>query len=78
MSLAEDHRSSRSAAQPGDDERTMRAGAGEIAVLVEDTGGGIPDTGHLSKPFVTTKASGMGSSRSRTGPSVSRRTVRLV
>ncbi|AEH82242.1 two-component system sensor kinase FixL [Sinorhizobium meliloti] len=33
-----------------------------IAVVVEDTGGGIPEEigGQLFKPFVTTKASGMG------------------
>ncbi len=52
--------------------RTMPAGAGEVAVVVEDTGGGIPEeiSGHLFKPFVTTKASGMG-----IGLSISKRIV---
>ncbi|MDW9609525.1 sensor histidine kinase FixL [Sinorhizobium meliloti] len=42
--------------------RTMPADPGEVAVVVEDTGGGIPEevAGQLFKPFVTTKASGMG------------------
>lgn len=52
--------------------RTMPAGGGEVAVLVEDTGGGIPEeiSGQLFKPFVTTKASGMG-----IGLSISKRIV---
>ncbi|APG84094.1 PAS domain S-box protein [Sinorhizobium americanum] len=52
--------------------RTMPAGRGEIAVVVEDTGGGIPEeiAGQLFKPFVTTKASGMG-----IGLSISKRIV---
>ncbi|RVJ66537.1 PAS domain-containing sensor histidine kinase [Sinorhizobium meliloti] len=52
--------------------RTMPAGAGELAVLVEDTGGGIPDevAGQLFKPFVSTKAGGMGM-----GLSISKRIV---
>jgi two-component system, LuxR family, sensor kinase FixL len=52
--------------------RTMPAGAGEVAVIVEDTGGGIPEeiAGQLFKPFVTTKASGMG-----IGLSISKRIV---
>ncbi len=52
--------------------RTMPADAGEVAVVVEDTGGGIPEeiSGHLFKPFVTTKASGMG-----IGLSISKRIV---
>ncbi|AFL52437.1 two-component system sensor kinase FixL [Sinorhizobium fredii] len=52
--------------------RTMPAGAGEVAVVVEDTGGGIPEeiAGQLFKPFVTTKASGMG-----IGLSISKRIV---
>ncbi|RVK68255.1 PAS domain-containing sensor histidine kinase [Sinorhizobium meliloti] len=52
--------------------RTMPADPGEVAVVVEDTGGGIPEevTGQLFKPFVTTKASGMG-----IGLSISKRIV---
>ncbi|WOS67158.1 oxygen sensor histidine kinase FixL (plasmid) [Sinorhizobium fredii GR64] len=52
--------------------RTMPAGAGEIAVTVRDTGGGIPEevTGELFKPFFTTKPSGMG-----VGLSISKRIV---
>ncbi|RVP14339.1 PAS domain S-box protein [Sinorhizobium meliloti] len=52
--------------------RTMPAGAGEVAFLVEDTGGGIPEeiAGQLFTPFVTTKASGMG-----IGLSISKRIV---
>ncbi len=52
--------------------RTMPADAGEVAVVVEDTGGGIPEeiAGQLFKPFVTTKASGMG-----IGLSISKRIV---
>ncbi|MQX93520.1 oxygen sensor histidine kinase FixL [Sinorhizobium meliloti] len=52
--------------------RTMPAGAGEVAVVVEDTGGGIPDevAGQLFKPFVSTKAGGMGM-----GLSISKRIV---
>ncbi|MQW87640.1 PAS domain-containing sensor histidine kinase [Sinorhizobium saheli] len=52
--------------------RTMPAGAGEVAVVVEDTGGGIPEeiSGQLFKPFITTKASGMG-----IGLSISKRIV---
>ncbi|PST20611.1 PAS domain-containing sensor histidine kinase [Mesorhizobium plurifarium] len=52
--------------------RTMSADAGEVAVVVEDTGGGIPEeiAGQLFKPFVTTKASGMG-----IGLSISKRIV---
>ena len=52
--------------------RTMPADAGEVAVIVEDTGGGIPEeiAGQLFKPFVTTKASGMG-----IGLSISKRIV---
>lgn len=52
--------------------RTMPADPGEVAVVVEDTGGGIPEeiAGHLFKPFVTTKASGMG-----IGLSISKRIV---
>ncbi|RVJ16736.1 hypothetical protein CN177_30975, partial [Sinorhizobium meliloti] len=36
--------------------RTMTAGAGEVAVVVEDTGGGIAEevAGQLFKPFVST------------------------
>jgi len=51
---------------------TMPANPGEVAVVVEDTGGGIPEeiTGQLFKPFVTTKASGMG-----IGLSISKRIV---
>ncbi|MDX0309509.1 sensor histidine kinase FixL, partial [Sinorhizobium meliloti] len=52
--------------------RTMPADPGEVAVVVEDTGGGIPEevAGQLFKPFVTTKASGMG-----IGLSISKRIV---
>ncbi len=52
--------------------RTMPADPGEIAVVVEDSGGGIPEevAGQLFKPFVTTKASGMG-----IGLSISKRIV---
>ncbi|MFQ6186693.1 sensor histidine kinase, partial [Sinorhizobium meliloti] len=52
--------------------RTMPADPGQVAVVVEDTGGGIPEevAGHLFKPFVTTKASGMG-----IGLSISKRIV---
>ncbi len=52
--------------------RTMPADAREVAVVVEDTGGGIPHevAGQLFKPFVTTKASGMG-----IGLSISKRIV---
>ncbi|WEX79357.1 oxygen sensor histidine kinase FixL (plasmid) [Sinorhizobium numidicum] len=52
--------------------RTMPADRGEVAVVVEDTGGGIPEeiAGQLFKPFVTTKASGMG-----IGLSISKRIV---
>ncbi|MDK1492541.1 oxygen sensor histidine kinase FixL [Sinorhizobium sp. 7-81] len=52
--------------------RTTPADPGEIAVVVEDTGGGIPEeiAGQLFKPFVTTKASGMG-----IGLSISKRIV---
>ncbi|WP_027994049.1 PAS domain S-box protein [Sinorhizobium meliloti] len=53
--------------------RTMPAGAGEVAFLVEDTGGGIPEeiAGQLFTPFVSTKgAGGMG-----IGLSVSKRIV---
>ncbi|RDJ02040.1 PAS domain-containing sensor histidine kinase [Rhizobium grahamii] len=52
--------------------RTMPTDAGEVAVIVEDTGGGIPDeiAAELFKPFVTTKASGMG-----IGLSISKRIV---
>jgi len=40
--------------------RTMPAGAGKVAVVVEDSGGGIPEevAGQLFKPFVSTKGSG--------------------
>lgn len=52
--------------------RTMAADPGEVEVVVDDTGGGIPEevAGHLFKPFVTTKASGMG-----IGLSISKRIV---
>ncbi len=52
--------------------RTMPADPGEVAVVVEDTGGGIPEemAGQLFKPFITTKASGMG-----IGLSISKRIV---
>ncbi|OAP35104.1 PAS domain-containing sensor histidine kinase [Sinorhizobium glycinis] len=52
--------------------RTMPADPGEIVVVVKDTGGGIPEemAGQLFKPFVTTKASGMG-----IGLSISKRIV---
>ncbi|MBP2238916.1 two-component system sensor kinase FixL [Sinorhizobium kostiense] len=52
--------------------RTMPADPGEVAVVIEDTGGGIPEeiAGQLFKPFVTTKASGMG-----IGLSISKRIV---
>ncbi|WP_432761447.1 oxygen sensor histidine kinase FixL [Rhizobium mayense] len=52
--------------------RTMPTEAGEVAVIVEDTGGGIPEeiAAELFKPFVTTKASGMG-----IGLSISKRIV---
>ncbi|MCA1408252.1 PAS domain S-box protein [Ensifer sp. IC3342] len=52
--------------------RTMPADPGEVVVVVEDTGGGIPEemAGQLFKPFVTTKASGMG-----IGLSISKRIV---
>ncbi len=47
-------------------------GSREVAVVVEDTGGGIPKeiAGQLFKPFITTKASGMG-----IGLSISKRIV---
>ncbi|PTM94199.1 two-component system sensor kinase FixL [Mycoplana dimorpha] len=52
--------------------RTMPVEADQIAVVVEDTGCGIPEeiVGRLFKPFVTTKANGMG-----VGLSISKRIV---
>lgn len=52
--------------------RTLPADFGEAAVVVEDTGGGIPEeiSAQLFKPFTTTKPGGMG-----IGLSISKRIV---